>query len=86
VRIIGKSERLDMIGRTETDVAMLTIRPMYREWSANLRIKFDADQFSVMDVTNLLARVGEQVAFGEGRHDSKNSAGMGWGTFEIVND
>jgi hypothetical protein len=28
-------------------------------------------------------RVGAQVGIGEGRPDSKNSTGMGWGTFEI---
>jgi len=32
----------------------------------------------------LLARVGMQVGIGEGRPDSKNSAGMGWGLFEVV--
>jgi hypothetical protein len=81
VRIDGKSERTELIGRTETGVAMLTIRPMYFPWSANLRIRFDADQFKVQDVANLLSRVGEQVGICEGRPDSKNSAGMGWGTF-----
>ena len=35
------------------------------------------------DVTNLLMRVGQQVGIGEGRPDSKNSAGMGWGTFNV---
>jgi len=34
-------------------------------------------------VTNLLSRVGMQVGIGEGRPFSKNSAGMGWGTFEL---
>lgn len=85
VRIIGKSEKTEMIGRTETGVAMLTVRPMYYPWSANLRIRFDAGQFTLTDVSNLLHRVGEQVGICEGRPDSKNSAGMGWGTFKIVN-
>jgi hypothetical protein len=30
-------------------------------------------------------RVGIQVGICEGRPDSKNSAGMGWGTFKLVN-
>jgi len=34
-------------------------------------------------LTNLLARAGLQVGIGEGRPDSKNSAGMGWGLFQI---
>jgi hypothetical protein len=29
--------------------------------------------------------VGRQVGIGEGRPDSRNSCGMGWGLFEIVN-
>ena len=47
-------------------------------------IRWDADQFTLDDVTNLLSRVGLQVGIGEGRPDSKNSAGMGWGLFEIA--
>jgi len=86
VRIHGKSEKTEMIGRTETGVAMLTIRPMYFPWSATLRIRFDADQFSVTDITNLLARAGGQVGIGEGRPNSKNSGGMGWGTFDVKGD
>ena len=56
---------------------------MYPEWSAKLKIKFDSDMFSVHDVANLLSRMGAQVGIGEGRPDSKNSAGMGWGTFDV---
>jgi hypothetical protein len=41
--------------------------------------------FSLDDISNLLMRVGLQVGLGEGRPDSKKSAGMGWGTFEISN-
>lgn len=36
-----------------------------------------------VDVANLMNRVGAQVGIGEGRPDSKNSAGMGWGLFSI---
>jgi hypothetical protein len=42
------------------------------------------DQFTPEDVANLMARVGMQVGIGEGRPDSKNSAGMGWGLFKIA--
>lgn len=85
IRIYGESKQTEMIARTETDVAMLTVRPMYFPWESNVTIRFDTDQFKLADVTNLLARVGEQVGICEGRPDSKNSAGMGWGTFEIIN-
>jgi hypothetical protein len=58
---------------------------MWREWGLTLKVKFDADQFSATDVTNLLLRAGLQVGVGEGRPDSRESAGLGWGTFEIAN-
>jgi hypothetical protein len=35
-------------------------------------------------VTNLMQRVGLQVGIGEGRPDSRESAGLGWGTFAIA--
>jgi len=53
-------------------------------WEAQVRVRYDADQFTLEDLANLLARVGVQVGLGEGRPDSKSSAGMGWGTFMIV--
>lgn len=60
-------------------------RPMWDEgWQAIVSMKWDADQFTATDVVNLLARVGAQVGLGEGRADSRNSAGMGWGHFEVV--
>ena len=84
VRIIGNAEPSEMMGRTSTGVAMLIFRPMYFPWAANLRLRFDGDQFKLQDVTNLLARVGMQVGLCEGRPFSKNSSGVGWGTFEIT--
>lgn len=82
----GEPERLDMAVRNATGVADIRIRPMWREWGAKVLIRYDADQFTIQDVTNLMARVGAQVGIGEGRPDSKSSAGLGWGTFELVNE
>lgn len=82
--IEGEPARLDMAVRNATGVADIRIRPIWREWSARLTVKYDADQFKLDDVTNLLHRVGVQVGIGEGRPDSRESAGLGWGTFEIV--
>jgi hypothetical protein len=60
-------------------------RPMWEPgWEAVVSMKWDADQFSATDIVNLLARVGAQVGVGEGRADSRNSAGMGWGHFEVM--
>lgn len=86
IRIYGTPRKTEMVARVETGQAYVTIRPSYDEWYANIRIRFDADQFTLQDVSNLLSRVGEQVGIGEGRPDSKNSAGMGWGTFRIANE
>jgi hypothetical protein len=83
IKIIGKPRRSEMIARVETGQPYVTIRPVYDNWKSEIKIKFDADQFSIDDVANLLSRVGEQVGIGEGRPDSKNSAGMGWGTFTL---
>jgi len=86
VRIEGKPRMLQSMGRLASGQVCPIFRPCYDDWSATLTIRFDADQFNVKDVANLVSRVGMQVGLCEGRPDSKNSAGMGWGTFEIVNE
>jgi hypothetical protein len=71
--------------RLETGVADIHARPMWDAgWEAKLTVQFDGGQFTVTDVANLMMRVGLQVGVLEGRPDSKNSAGMGWGTFELI--
>lgn len=80
----GRPQRTDFAVRNATGVADIRPRPMWSEgWEAVVTIRYDADQFTLEDVTNLLARMGEQVGIGAGRPDSKDSAGMGWGTFAI---
>jgi hypothetical protein len=80
----GKPHRTDLAVRLETGVIDIRPRPMWDAgWEADVRIRFDADQFSVTDVANLLMRVGTQVGIGEGRPDSPNSCGMGWGLFSV---
>ena len=49
----------------------------------DLRMKYDAGQFTSTDIANLLVRAGAQVGIGEGRPDSKFSAGLGFGTFTL---
>lgn len=84
VFIVGKPERHEGSVRLETGVASIAIRPMWRKWSATVRVTYDADQFSDTDVGNLMMRAGLQVGVGEGRPDSKKSNGCGWGTFRIA--
>ena len=79
----GEPEKTEMAVRNATGVVDIRVRPMWREWGAVLRIRFDSEQFTLQDVTNLLARAGQQVGIGEGRPFSKDSNGMGFGLFVV---
>lgn len=83
IRIYGEPEPNRAAVRNQTGVFDLRVRPMWKEWYVEPVIQYDADQFSLEDVLNLLRRVGMQVGLGEGRPDSRNSAGLGLGTFEV---
>lgn len=84
VRLIAdEPEMTEMATRNATGVVDIRVRPMWRVWSALVRVTFDADQFTANDVTNLLARAGLQVGIGEGRPFSKSSAGLGFGLFHV---
>lgn len=85
IRITGTPELHTAAVRNDNGSVDVRARPMYREWSCKLRIRYDGDQFSATDVINLVSRVGLQVGIGEGRPDSKDSAGCGWGTFDVQN-
>ena len=82
----GEPEYTENHVRLETGVIDIRPRPMWRAgWRASVRVRFDADMFTIDDVSNLFMRVGMQVGIGEGRPDSRKSCGMGWGTFKLVN-
>jgi len=83
IRIYGASVKQEDMARVETGQPYVTVRDAYHKWKARVRIRWDANQFSLEDVSNLMSRVGFQVGICEGRPDSKNSAGMGWGLFEL---
>ena len=82
--INGKPEYFEQPLKNETGVADIRVRPMWREWSAEVRIQFDADVLTIQDVANLLMRAGMQVGIGAGRPDSRKSTGVGWGLFNIA--
>lgn len=86
VRIYGASQTNTSHTRNATGVVDVRARPIYPKWASKLKVRFDADQFTAQDVVNLISRVGMQVGVGEGRPDSKSSAGCGWGTFRVVPD
>lgn len=84
IRIYGIPQKQEDMARVETGQPYVTVRAAYPTgWSARVIIRWDGDQFTIDDVSNLLHRVGMQVGIGEGRPDSKKSAGMGWGLFEV---
>lgn len=83
VRLAGKPKKHTAYARNDNGSVDIRVRPMWEEWTATLRIRFDEDMFSFDDVANLVMRIGMQVGLLEGRPDSKNSAGQGWGMFEI---
>jgi len=84
VKVFGTPEETVMPVRNQTGVTDLRARPMFKAWKAKVRIRFDEDQFSAQDAYNLLCRAGAQVGIGEGRPDSRESAGMGLGTFRVI--
>jgi len=83
----GKPERHDAAVRNATGVVDIRARPMWKPgWRAKLRLQYDADMLQASDVMNLLSRAGLQVGIMEGRPDSKDSCGMGWGTFRVLGE
>jgi len=82
----NEPERVEHYVRPEKGGTDIRVRPMWREWSVSLRVRWDEDILSAADITNLLMRAGMQVGILEGRADSRKSNGMGWGFFELVQD
>lgn len=88
VKIISETppEQTEMLVRNDNGGADIRIRPMWRQWEAQVQVKFDADMITPESVVNLLDRAGQQVGVCEGRPFSKNSCGQGWGTFRVVTE
>lgn len=82
----GKPRVLESIVKLANESTDVVWRPCFDEWEALVRVKFDADQFTASDVVNLMHRAGEQVGIGCGRPDSSMSTGLGWGTFDVLNE
>lgn len=80
----GEPQYLETAMRNQTGVADIRARPVWDiGWQAVVTLRFDTNIFTAEDAINLLARVGLQVGIGEGRPDSRESSGCGWGLFEI---
>lgn len=82
----GEPHYYESYVRLATGVTDLCARPMWDPgWEATVRVKFDADVFTLSDVANLLERAGQQVGVGAGRPDSRSSNGLGFGLFTTAN-
>ncbi|MBF0399981.1 MAG: hypothetical protein HQL90_04365 [Magnetococcales bacterium] len=85
VKIIsGPPKRHEGLVRNSNGSADVRIRPIWHEWEANVLLEYDADQMTGESVVNLLDRAGRQIGIGEGRPFSKDSVGLGLGTFMVV--
>lgn len=81
----GKPHQHDQYVRNASGVADIRSQAMWESgWEMLVKIRFDADQFTIDDVAALMMRAGQQVGVGCGRPDSTDSAGLGFGTFTIV--
>lgn len=54
------------------------------DWEAIVRVRYDANIFSIDDIRRLMARAGVKQGIGEDRPGSLRSTGLGWGTFKVV--
>ena len=57
----------------------LRFRPEFRNWKAELLVKFDADRITIAQIANLLNHGGQTVGVGEGRPEKNGT----FGTFEV---
>jgi len=80
----GKPRYFEQVVRNSNGEPDIRARALWEPgWEAVVRITYDADQLTLIDVTNLLSRAGMQVGIGEGRLASKKCAGLQWGTFRL---
>ena len=57
----------------------LRFRPEFRDWSANLDIRYDADRITIDQIANLLNHGGQTVGVGEWRPEKNGT----FGTFHV---
>jgi hypothetical protein len=80
----GEPERHVGPARNDNGGIDIRVRPMWQPgWESTLRVEYDGDIYGEEDIVNLVERVGRQVGIGEGRNDSRNSCGCGWGSFTL---
>jgi len=87
VRIIAdEPENWIKEARNKNGSTDLRARPLWKKWEMIVTVRYNAEILTASDVVNLFHHVGRYVGIGEGRPDSRMSAGMDFGLFELVND
>lgn len=71
-------------GKLSTGATDILTRARFDKWECKVKIKWDSEALSATDIVNLLARAGEHVGVGAGRPGSRDSTGIGMGTFEVI--
>lgn len=82
-KIYGEWEMNIGPARNDDGSMDLRSRPLWNEWHADIAFCYDAGLLTEQSIANLLYRAGRQVGIGEGRPDSRNSSGFGFGLFKI---
>jgi len=83
-KIDGKVERYDLMQPTSGGGPYMSYRPMYRKWSINLVVQFNAARIDAQGVLNLIAMAGYFVGVGEHRPSAKESKTGTFGRWEVV--
>lgn len=83
ILINGSPEYLESMVRLQTGVADLRYRGIFYEWSAIVRMQFDADNIAATSVVNLVNRAGLTCGICEWRPSSPRSSTGNWGRFHV---
>lgn len=74
-------EAMVRINNTTCDVR---VRPMWKKWSAKVRVRYPGNMYTPQQITKLMDLVGTCNGVGEGRPNSKMGAGTGFGLFYLT--
>ena len=82
VRINGEPEMREDMVRLESGVADIRYRGMFKEWSANITITFNASSISLEQLVNLVGAAG-MGGIGEWRPSAPKSSTGDFGRFKV---
>lgn len=83
----GNSRMFQQPVRNSNGRCDLRYRPMWDAgWEATVKVQFNADVLGVESITSILIHAGMECGIGAGRKASRQCAGCGWGSFEVITD